>query len=262
MTRHRQRPSGSPTHKGLAKARRELNRHPDNAPALFRLTCLLLEQGDSEANQYFPMLERFPDYGEGWCQLGDTLARLQRPEAALAAYRKALKADGPPVGARIGAAQCLLRGDEAPEALSILQGGGEQLLQHPRGATLLGRALYRTGAVAEAGERLHQAVTREPKDAEAWYNLGRARQDLGAPDAAADAYARALALRPDLHQAALNQGIARQEAGDLAGAEAAFREAVRIEPATVYRALQALTSASTGRLFLRPRDARRFLGAE
>lgn len=244
----------------IQRARRECRRKPDAAPPLFRLVTLLLERGDPEVKALLPRLERFPDYASGWNDIGEALLRHGKSDAALAAFDRALSAPSPPVAARLGRARCLMAADRAPEAVALLESAG--LGDDARASALLGQALYAVGRPADAETTLARAVNDAPADAGSWYRLGLVRQDLHDPAGAARAYGEALRLRPDLHPAAFNLAVALQDAGDIDGAVDAYREAVRLDPDCAMRAVQSLTSAATGRLFLSPAAARRFLGAE
>jgi tetratricopeptide (TPR) repeat protein len=195
-------------------------------------------------------LQRFPEYGAGWLQLGATLLRLGQPSAANAAFDQALQARPVPVQAVLGKADGLIAQGQPAAAAAWLS---ENRTRWPDNAGLwhkLGRAHYAAGALPACAKALRRAVGLAPGQAEAWFHLGLVEQDMDNAIAAAQAYRQALAARPSMAEAALNLGISLQDAGDLDAALDAYASAVRLAPAYFNRVAQALTSASTGRLWL------------
>jgi cytochrome c-type biogenesis protein CcmH/NrfG len=78
---------------------------------------------------------------------------------------------------------------------------------------------------------------------------------------AAEAYRRVLEMSPDAPEAAVNLGVVLQETGDLDGAMAAYSMAYRLRPSTFGVIAMALTSASSGRLWLDEEALRRSLAS-
>jgi tetratricopeptide (TPR) repeat protein len=251
-------------HDALEAARREVKRRPRAAPPLFRLTRLLLERGDPEARAWLPRLDAFPDYAAGWSELGDTLLRLARPEAAQDCFERALASEHAPLTARLGAATCHLARNAPQQAIDYLEAAGGEAAADPRTLGLLGKARYAAGKPADAEPALLAALEANPNDAGSWYRLGLVRHDLGQYAEAAAAYQRALASDSDAirREAAFNRGVALQASGQRDPAVEAYREAVRLDPDCTMRAIQALSSSASGLLWLNMAAARRFLGAD
>lgn len=252
--------SGDP----IEAARREVKRRPRAAPPLFRLTRLLLERGDPEARDWLPRLERFPQYAEGWCELGETLMRLGRPQAAQGCFERALSSDPAAITARLGAASCHLAQDRPDQAIDCLEAVDADASGDARLLGLLGKARYAAGRPEAAEPTLLAALEANPDDAGSWYRLGLVRHDFGYYTDAAAAYYRALASESDIirREAAFNRGVALQASGQRDAAIEAYREAVRLHPDCTMRAIQALSSSASGLLWLNMAAARRFLGAD
>lgn len=222
----------------------------DSPRQLFRHVCQLLLQGDASARALLPGLESFPEYGEGWLLLGDTLLRLKQPKAADVAFDHALAAPATPVAAMIGKADVLVALDQPGEAARLLDANQGRWPEDAAFMHRLGRAHYAAGALRQAKAALTCAVQLDPGLAEAWFRLGLVAQDLGDEPTAVSAYRNALAARPAMYEAALNLGISLQDMGDIEAAMTAYGMAVRLQPACFNRVAQALTSGSTGRLWL------------
>ncbi|MER9176934.1 tetratricopeptide repeat protein [Mesorhizobium sp. M0119] len=126
------------------------------------------------------------------------------------------------------------------------------------GSARLGRLAWQRGAPAEAEGFLERAVAGGGHPA-AWFDLGLVRQDMRKFGSAAQAYRRVLKMSPDAPEAAVNLGVVLQEVGDLDGAMAAYSIAYSLRPSTFGVIAMALTSASSGRLWLDEEALRRSL---
>lgn len=231
----------------------------DSVQRLFERCCSQLANQDPEAKRLLPQLERYPHYTPGWLQVGRTLLQLGQLDAAKVVFRRVLAHEQGNAMALYGLSEVFFR-ESRPAAVMELLAQVVPPPTHPRLHVQAGRALYARGALAEAEQRFDAATSAAPDDAEAWFRLGLTRQDLGRHREAAACYQRALALHPDLYEAALNLGIVLQETRDLDAAMAAYRQAVALNPACFNRVAQALTSASSGRLWLSLDSLRRELG--
>ncbi|WP_428390339.1 tetratricopeptide repeat protein [Lichenicoccus sp.] len=188
----------------------------------FRNAIDLLRAGDPAAAQALPELERFPQYGPGWLELGALLQDRGQYEAAIIALGRAARSS--PIAAhRLG--QCLAANGK------------------------------RDAAIANFQAALHL----DANFAQAHYSLGLAYQDTGDHTAAIHAYREALRLQTDFHEAAFNLGVSLQETGDFDTALAAYGQAFRLRPQSLARIAQALTSARHGALWLDPAALRRTL---
>ena len=124
----------------------------------------------------------------------------------------------------------------------------------------LGHLAWERGESLEAEAFLERAVAGGGHRA-AWFDLGLVRQDMRKFGSAAEAYRRVLVMSPDAPEAAVNLGVVLQETGDLDGAMAAYSMAYRLRPSTFGVIAMALTSASSGRLWLDEEALRRSLAS-
>lgn len=201
-----------------------LTLEPQRAEAAF-LTCVTrLERGDPRARELLDQLmARFPEEPDGWFEIGASLQRAGKMEAALSAFTRAHR-----------------RPDSHLRRGSILQ---------------------QKGAIDDAIAAFERAVAMDQRLVEAWFRLGTLQQDRHRPDQAAAAYRQALAQRPDLAEAEVNLGLLLQESGDRDGAYACYRHALALRPETFSRIAQGITSGPHGELWLDLGQLRQFLQA-
>ena len=189
---------------------------PGVARPLFLLCAAWLEAADGRAMSLVDdLLARFPGEAGGWEEIGTVLARLGKPQAALACFARAFQAEpGFALAMRIG---------------------------------LIQRDLGRPG---EAAIAFRQATECAPGAVRAWFLLGLSLQDNGDRAGAISAYRAALQRDPASAEAAVNLGTVLQENGDLDGAKTAYSCAITIRADTFGRIAQAMTSAPRGELWL------------
>jgi len=178
-----------------------------------------------------------------------------KPHAAIAPLRAALQAE--PARHEAGFLLCqALAAAGDPGLAATMNALAQQAPDQAKSWLALGLKLREAGKLPAARDALRHA---QPLDV-ASFALGLTCQDLNDEAAAAAAFAAALAARPGFAEAAVNLGIARQRLGDMPGAMAAYRQAIQIRPDTLPRIAQAVTAASTGKLWLNPAGLRRELG--
>lgn len=90
------------------------------------------------------------------------------------------------------------------------------------------------GKLEEAAEGYRQAITHNPRNAEAYCNLGNTLKEQGRPDEALGYYLEALKIKPDYAEAHYKMGNALDALGRLDDAVASFRHAVEIKPDYAY----------------------------
>jgi tetratricopeptide (TPR) repeat protein len=190
-----------------------LELEPRRAEAAF-LTCVTrLERGDASARALLDRLMRdFPDETDGWFEIGLSLQRAEKPEAALAAFARAHR----------------------------------RAESHLRRGVILRQLGDREAAIAA----YEAATTLDPGLAEAWFRLGLGYQDGGEPARAMAAYRRSLSLRPDFAEAAVNLGFLEQDAGDLTTAFALYHQAVLARPESFGRIAQGISASPHGQMWL------------
>ena len=224
---------------------------PEAAEPAFLYACALLDLNHKGATLALrSLLRQHPQHAPGWHCLGLALKKENALEPALAAFENALALDAAMTTAhfqRANVLQALQRPGDAVNALRIARQLEPQAMEI---GFNLGLALHQTGALELARDALEETVALAPAFADGWFNLGLVRQDQRDFEAASAAFRTALACRPDYAEAAVNLGIVLQESGAMAGAIDAYRCAMRLRPATFGRIAQAMTAASTGRLWL------------
>lgn len=126
-------------------------------------------------------------------------------------------------------------------------------------AARLGRLQWEDGHFENARALLELAVE-DNAPASAWFDLGLARQDCGDIAGAAEAFENAFLRSPHDADAAFNLGSALQLLGNIQGAVEAYRAAYRISPSQLGMIANALTSGSTGRMFIDVAALKAFIG--
>jgi tetratricopeptide (TPR) repeat protein len=223
---------------------------PERADAAFMACITLLELGDPQANDALhDLLRRFPNDAEGWHEIGLTLHRAGKFEAALVAFTRAAGAAQDPRHeiARAASLQALGR---PGEAVAVLRKAAARLPGNPDIALQLALCLHKLGELAAARAELERILEPDTAGANLWFAYGLICQDSRDPAAAITAYRRALHLSPELAEAHVNLGICLQQTGDLAAAKAAFGRAMRLRSDTFGRIAQALPAAPRGELWL------------
>jgi arylsulfatase A-like enzyme/Tfp pilus assembly protein PilF len=118
---------------------------------------------------------------------------------------------------------------------------------HPEASFQLGRVLLVAGDPVSAAARFEAAVTAVPSLAPAWADLGEARARAGDEKKAVEAWRRAVELDPRQYNALYNLGIASGKMGDVETARSALR--------------RFLDSAPEAHFSAQRREARRLLAA-
>jgi len=223
---------------------------PERADAAFMLCIALLEHGDPEANEALhDLLRRFPNDADGWHEIGMSLHRAGKIEAALVAFTRAAAVAQHPRHeiARAASLQALGRLGEAVnvmrKARSLSPGNADIALQ-------LALCLHKLGELAAARAAIEPILASNPASANLWFAYGLICQDSRDPVAAITAYRRTLDLSPELAEAHVNLGICQQQTGDIAAAKASFRRAMELRSDTFGRIAQALAAAPRGELWL------------
>jgi tetratricopeptide (TPR) repeat protein len=223
---------------------------PERADAAFMLCITLLDLGDPQANETLhDLLRRFPDYGEGWHDVGLTLYRAGKFEAALVAFTRAAEAVQNPRHelARAASLQALGR---LGEAVIVLRKARSRLTGDTDIALQLARCLHKLGELAAARAELERILEPDVANANLWFAYGLICQDSRDMATAITAYRRTLLLSPELAEAHVNLGICLQQTGDIAEAKATFGRAMRLRADTFGRIAQALSAAPRGELWL------------
>jgi predicted TPR repeat methyltransferase/Flp pilus assembly protein TadD len=112
----------------------------------------------------------------------------------------------------------LLRGNQIPEALSVLRSALALMLDDPVLWTNYGLALDKANFPSEAADCLENSVELSRHQPDTWLLLGIVRKKLGDPGAAETAFRVALEQEPNSSVAWQFLGLLKQEQRDFAGA--------------------------------------------
>lgn len=232
---------------------------PERADAAFMACVTLLDLGDPQANDALhDLLRRFPNDAEGWHEIGLTLHKAGKFEAALVAFTRAAEAVHSPRH-EIGRAASLKALGRLSEAVDVLRKSASRSPGDPDIALRLALCLHELSELGPARAELERVLGPNTANANLWFAYGLICQDSRDPPAAITAYRRALRLSPGLAEAHVNLGISLQQTGDLAGAKAAFGQAMRLRSDTFVQIAQALSAAPRGELWLNPDRLRKSL---
>ena len=238
----------------LARAKMWLERAsqlaPDRPEFAFLRCATLFELSDDKARSVLEdLLLRFPNFVDGWRDLGNTLGKAGQPEAAVLAFEQAAKSSTDPLDhARLGAVlQTINRQREAIISFRRALKAAPNLVE---ARVALGSCLRQIGDLSSARVELERAAKIQPGDGRAWFALGLVCDDLRDTPGAIRAYQRSIETMPDVPEAHVNLGLSLQNSGDLDAAMDSYRRAMRLRPDTFGRIAQALTSAKKGQLWL------------
>jgi tetratricopeptide (TPR) repeat protein len=240
---------------------RARNLAPDRPEPDFLTRVTLIESGDRLAPSILEDLRlRFPNFVDGWRDLGNALRKSGQPDAAALAFTRAAESSADPLDyARLGAA--LQEINRPQEAIVSFQRALRRAPDLVDARVSLGSVLRQIGDLSSARVELERAVDMQPGDGRAWFALGLVCEDLRDTLGAIRAYRRSIEARPDFPEAHVNLGLNLQNSGDLDAAMDSYRRAMRLRADTFGRIVQALTSAKKGRLWLDLARLRRLLEA-
>jgi len=232
---------------------------PERADAAFMTCIALLELADPAANgALHDLLDRFPNDAEGWHEIGMSLHRASKFEAALVAFTRAAQVVQNPRNeiARAASLQALGR---LAEAADVLRDAGSRFPADRDIALQRALCLHKLGELAAARTELERILASNAASANLWFAYGLVCQDLRDTATAITAYRRTLDLAPELAEAHVNLGICLQQSGDIAAAKAMFGRALRLRADTFGRIAQALPAEPRGELWLDLERLRRSL---
>jgi tetratricopeptide (TPR) repeat protein len=235
---------------------------PERADAAFMMCIALLERSDPKANDALHnLLRRFPHDAEGWYEIGVTLHRACKFEAALVAFTRRAEAGQNPRH-EIARAASLLALNRLGEAAEVLRKAGSRWPGNTDIALQLALCLHKLGELTSARaefERILASNAAGANSANLWFAYGLVCQDAHDTSAAITAYRRTLDLSPELAEACVNLGICLQQTGDITAAKVMFGRAMRLRSDTFGRIAQALSAAPRGELWLDPERLRQSL---
>lgn len=152
--------------------------------------------GDAAVNLLMGAVRSSPTSSQLWFALGETCARLNRLEGAVAAIRQA----------------CVLEPTSAKYRIGLAD------------------AFYTSGSIELALAEYQRAAELEPGNATAWANAGALHQQTGNPTAALGVLGKALEIDPQHPIALNNSGLSFSDIGEFELARDCLRLAVEVKP--------------------------------
>ena len=158
------------------------------------------------------------------------LAHLGQVDDAIAAFRRALKADRHYADGHYNLGVLYEDKGLSEDAAKSYRRALALEPQNVDAHFNLGNVLNKLGMMEDAIDSFQKAVAIEPDFIDAQNNLGNVLKDLGRLDEAVGKFEKVLALNPDYAQGHNNLGNAYKEQNNLSGAEASYRNALDIKP--------------------------------
>ena len=151
------------------------------------------------AAQLEASLKLHPENGDGWATLGSVYNKLNRLPEAVTALREAVKQLPDQADPHLTLAAVLVKQNQPAQAAEERKLAAELMrahmnLQRAEVATNSGKSLMASGKTDDAIAQFHEALTFDPKYAEAHFELAKALDKQGKADQAAAERAQAEAL--------------------------------------------------------------------
>ena len=233
---------------------------PGKPEALFGLCVTQFASADPTAQTTLEQAQnQFPDYAEGWNDIGKVLRKAGQLDAAAVAFAMAANVSADPAHS-FNHGTVLMALDRHGEAVAAFQ---KALAADPDFVPVLlplAQCLRIAGALTQARQFLERLARLQPGNAHGFFALALACDDMHDLPMAIAAYGACIALQPEWPEAHVNLGMARQQAGELASAIQSYAAAVHLRPDTFARIAQAMPSARKGQLWLNLGKLRRSLG--
>lgn len=233
----------------------------DRPEPAFLVCVTLIESGDQKVQPVFEELSRrFPDFADGWRDVGEALRKAGNPKMAVRAFARAAESSADPMDySRLGAVLQTL--GQPRDAIVAFRRALEDANDLVEARVALGACLRQTGELQTARAELERVVALRPNDGRAWFALGLVQEDLRDTSGAIRAYQRSIETQADIPETHVNLGLNLQNSGDLDAAMDSYRRAMQLRADTFGRIAQALTSAKKGRLWLNSAQLRKVLEA-
>ncbi|MEW6271660.1 MAG: tetratricopeptide repeat protein [Thermodesulfobacteriota bacterium] len=203
---------------------RALAADPRHAKAHNNLALALVELGRLEdAASHFKASLEIEPRAEIYSDYGFTMARMNRPREAFAAYRKALELDPDCASAHFNLAAALVLAGKLPEAESHYRRAlaGRDTAETHNG---LGYVLVRQGRMDEGNAEFRKAIETDPQYTPAYNNLADALARQGELEEAERYYKQSLAVKESA--AVYNAlGVVQRRLGKTDEAEGQFAKA-------------------------------------
>jgi Flp pilus assembly protein TadD len=230
--------AGAPANEIVAEFREAVRLRPDYAEAYNDLGLALMQNGDDDGAiaAFRKAIQHAPNYADAHANLGGALTATDVPQA-IEELEKAVTLDPPSTKAQynLALAYGLSPAHGTVKEIEILRRIITAEPAFTKAHLELGKALLRSGQVAEAVDELTSAVRLEPESGEAHYQLGLAlarsgRQAEAAPELQKGRELVAATERAQLAALDISEGREALEKGDAAEALVKFRRVLKVQP--------------------------------
>lgn len=169
--------------------------------------------------------------GEAWLRLGVLLTRQRDQNKAIEAFQRAATIEPQRLEVRLELAQAYFRSNQFQECLLVLN-EWPNLQDTPEALNLVGATLSKMGKPVEAETAFRQAIEKDPKNHDAYYNLALVLLKRESTAEAIAVFQKALALFPNSQNLITTLGIAYQLKGQLEAARAEFSRLLKLDPSS------------------------------
>lgn len=175
-------------------------------------------------------LERYPDDAVGYANLGAVLQLQGRLEAAIAAYRQAVRLDPSDAVSLNNLGAALQTSGRLEQALPFLERAVQSNPDYVGARYNLGNVLTALDRPSEAVQHFLAVAEQRPEDAETQVKLGRLYSLLGDPPASIRHYRAALKQRPDQPEVLNDLGALLASQQQWQAARQRFEDSLRLRP--------------------------------
>ncbi len=189
---------------------------------------------DDALHMFEDYLSAYPGDAEGWLDYGLALDRLDRPDRAVAAYRRALQHDPTSAMAYNNLGYSLTRLRRLEESIPLYQKAIDLDPNLDLAQNNLGKALVDLRRYQQALEHYRWMLERDPTFADLHNNVGVVLLEMSRIDEARAAFAKALSLVPDHPLAHTGMGRLLAAEGRIEEAMAHLSQALRAGPDNPY----------------------------
>jgi tetratricopeptide (TPR) repeat protein len=252
---------------------------PESVPARIRLGRLKFEQGETEAaeEQFLEVLEVDAGQAAAYNELGRIAQQRGEVEKAIELYQKALalQPEADSIHLQLGMAyRDAGNMDKAREHMRLnkqgpvifpdpLVYGLTALTRSARFYLKLGSERLSEGRLTEAEEAFREAISRDPEDRLAHYNLGLTLLRMERREEAVENFERALEIDQDNRDAHFNLATVMAEEGRFREAATHFHRAYEIDPQDREAHLEwAVALSRSGRLAEAAQELEKLLAEE
>lgn len=242
----------------LAMLEAALSASPDDRRLLLhRATILRENHAEPQAALVAArIVERWPEWGEGWLLYGYIERDRDRPESAWTCFVKAETADPSLIAAVVARSRLLSTLGRSAEAVELMEHTLRRVPDHPAVRKQLACALLDQRKGAEARPHIHALLRRTPDAADLWTALSAALHRIGRLATARLAARRACRLSPNNSEALQQAAVLELECGNLPAAGHICHALLQLAPNSVAaHVTTAFTHIASGRLLPAERHA-------